>query len=471
MLWFAHREDGFEAHSIATLTSLGIPVERLDPAESRDALAAGRAPTTWPSPPTSPRPGLLLRADRGVLADGRGVHRGGRPVRARRGPARRRGRRPPRRRRRPATATRFAGDTFVFAGRAVAAAALPRPPGRAHHASRSRTSCSSARPAATAGSRPSGCPAGSTTTRAFYGLPAIDGRGCKIAPDRYGPAFDPTDGDRLVDPDIGPPGPPLRSRAASPTWPTRRSSRPASASTRRRPTREFIIDRHPELRQRLDRRRRLGPRLQARPGHRQLPGVAHRGRTGRRRRGALLADRGRASAARTCGRAPTARRRLTAAASDVARAREVLAQVHRERRADRRRPGTSSASSAVGADPVDEQAVDDDRPDVASDDRAGHACRRSSPGQRDHRLALEDGLHRVEAGRAVQPAEDDVRPDRELHPRLVELHALLLRPARTGADDGEQVLALDGDRVHVRPGGRPRGSRTRPCGGGSAPGR
>src|SRR4029079_18005001 len=36
MLWFAHREDGFEAHSIATLTALGIPVERLDPAAVTD---------------------------------------------------------------------------------------------------------------------------------------------------------------------------------------------------------------------------------------------------------------------------------------------------------------------------------------------------------------------------------------------------------------------------------------------------
>ena len=33
MLWFAHREDGFEAHSIAALTSLGIPVRRFSPAE------------------------------------------------------------------------------------------------------------------------------------------------------------------------------------------------------------------------------------------------------------------------------------------------------------------------------------------------------------------------------------------------------------------------------------------------------
>jgi len=36
---------------------------------------------------------------------------------------------------------------------------------------------------------------------AFYGLPAVDGRGVKLAPDRYGPVFDPTDGERIVDPE------------------------------------------------------------------------------------------------------------------------------------------------------------------------------------------------------------------------------------------------------------------------------
>jgi len=36
---------------------------------------------------------------------------------------------------------------------------------------------------------------------AVYGLPAVDGRGMKVGPDRYGPLFDPTDGERLVDPE------------------------------------------------------------------------------------------------------------------------------------------------------------------------------------------------------------------------------------------------------------------------------
>jgi sarcosine oxidase len=35
----------------------------------------------------------------------------------------------------------------------------------------------------------------------FYGLPSAEGGGFKVAPDRFGPAWDPTDGERLVDPD------------------------------------------------------------------------------------------------------------------------------------------------------------------------------------------------------------------------------------------------------------------------------
>jgi sarcosine oxidase len=36
---------------------------------------------------------------------------------------------------------------------------------------------------------------------AFYGVPGLDGRGPKLAPDRYGPVFDPSLGERIVDPD------------------------------------------------------------------------------------------------------------------------------------------------------------------------------------------------------------------------------------------------------------------------------
>ena len=80
----------------------------------------------------------------------------------------------------------------------------------------------------------------------FYGIPAVDGRGVKIAPDRDGPPFDPTDGERIIDPDT------VRqvrayartrfpSLAAAPVVETRVCQYETSPDT------EFILDRHPDL--------------------------------------------------------------------------------------------------------------------------------------------------------------------------------------------------------------------------------
>ena len=43
----------------------------------------------------------------------------------------------------------------------------------------------------------------------------------------------------------------------------------------------------------------------------------------------------------------------------------------------------------------------------------------------------------------MEPAEDDVRADRDLEPVRLELDALLLGAARAGGDDREQVIAHD----------------------------
>jgi sarcosine oxidase len=81
---------------------------------------------------------------------------------------------------------------------------------------------------------------------AFYGVPGIDGRGPKLAPDRYGPVFDPSLGERIVDPD---------STRLARAYAARRF--PALANqpiveTRvcqyeTTPDSHFIIDRHPDL--------------------------------------------------------------------------------------------------------------------------------------------------------------------------------------------------------------------------------
>ena len=46
-----------------------------------------------------------------------------------------------------------------------------------------------------------GCPTWADHHNAYYGVPALGDDGFKIAPDRYGPVFDPSLGERIVDPD------------------------------------------------------------------------------------------------------------------------------------------------------------------------------------------------------------------------------------------------------------------------------
>jgi glycine/D-amino acid oxidase-like deaminating enzyme len=78
----------------------------------------------------------------------------------------------------------------------------------------------------------------------FYGVPAIDGGGFKVAPDSYGPAFDPTDGQRLVSPEsIARVRDQVRRRfpglAHAPVVETRVCQYESTPDT------HFIIDRHP----------------------------------------------------------------------------------------------------------------------------------------------------------------------------------------------------------------------------------
>ena len=176
-------------------------------------------------------------ARRGVAAVARHVRRRGRRVRARVGragrgrrapaprcragrwPASRRGRRScsPRARGCRASSPTCVGDLV-----------------RGHQAGRR---CSSDSPAGDGRFAAESLPCWLDYDGAVYGLPAVDGRGMKVGPDRYGPPFDPTDGERIIDPESVATRRGRTWPCASPTWPTRRSSRRASASTRRRRTR------------------------------------------------------------------------------------------------------------------------------------------------------------------------------------------------------------------------------------------
>ena len=274
VLWLAHDEGGWEAASEATLRAEGIPVERLSP----DDIAA-----RWPQMRSDdlafaifePEAGLLM-ARRGVAAVARTFDERGWRVRPRLGGAGRGGRAPAARcrpGRRPAPRRR----RVRVRRRPVAAAPLPgrrrrpRPgdeAGRAVHGIARR---------ATAVSAPEHSRAGSTTTARSTASRRSTAAGMKVGPDRYGPIFDPTDGERIVDPESVEivrvlPGDALPG-------PGRRAGRRDARLPVRDDAGQPVHHRPPSrLRQRLARRRRLRPRLQARTGHRPL-----RGRPDRRR--------------------------------------------------------------------------------------------------------------------------------------------------------------------------------------------
>lgn len=197
VLWFARRNDGFEAASERTLTAEGIPVEHLSPAalEARwpQVSAAGLAFAMYEA-----EAGLLLARD-AIAAVVRAFVAGGgrfevasvRPVEADAGRL---------------SSVRTSDGEEIRAGSWVFACGpwLPRlfpallgdmirvtkqdvayfgpPPGDGRFG-------------------PEWLPGWVDYDAAFYGAPAIDGGGAKAASDRYGPVFDPTDGERVVDPD------------------------------------------------------------------------------------------------------------------------------------------------------------------------------------------------------------------------------------------------------------------------------
>ena len=196
-IWFARRDDGFEAASEATLRAEGIPVERLD----RAAIAE-----RWPHMGLDgvefavyePEAGLLL-ARRAVAAVAAAVTaEGGRFELSSVRPGRAAGTRletvvAP-------DGSEIAGGAFVFACGPWLPRVFPElvgdlikvtkqdvfyvgPPGGDGRFAAEWTPCFVDYDAA------------------YYGIPAVEGRGFKVAPDRYGPVFDPSHGDRMVDPE------------------------------------------------------------------------------------------------------------------------------------------------------------------------------------------------------------------------------------------------------------------------------
>jgi glycine/D-amino acid oxidase-like deaminating enzyme len=241
-LWFAHRADGFEAASERTLRAEGIPVERLDPSE-----VAAR----WPQVSVDrlafalhePEAGLLM-ARRGVKAVVRAfVAAGGRfelaDVRPNAGTDGRLDHVI------TADGGRLGGGAFVFACGPWLARLFPSVVGDLIRVTKQDVvflgpGAGDGRFAA------EWLPCWVDYDASFYGVPAVDGRGPKAAPDRYGPVFDPSEGERIVDPDT------VRlarrylafrfpALADQPVVETRVCQYETTPDT------HFIIDRHPDL--------------------------------------------------------------------------------------------------------------------------------------------------------------------------------------------------------------------------------
>ena len=242
VLWLAHDEGGWEASSEATLRAEGIPVERLSP----DDLAA-----RWPQMRSDdlafaifePEAGLLM-ARRGVAAVARtfgdeggafelgwaepGAVDGRRLVDVTLGDGRRQ-----------------AAAEFVFAAGPWLPRLFPDVVGDLVRVTKQDVLFVGS-PAGDGRFGAESLPCWLDSLGAVYGLPAVDGRGMKVGPDRYGPPFDPTDGDRIIDPE---------SVEIVRSYMARRFPDLADApivETRvcqyeTTPDSQFIIDRHPEF--------------------------------------------------------------------------------------------------------------------------------------------------------------------------------------------------------------------------------
>lgn len=242
VLWLGRRPDGFEAASEATLRDLGIPVERLSAAEVR---------ARWPQVAVAddefaifePEAGLLLArrairrlAERFVGAGGEfevAVVRppeagapGGRVAAVE-----------------TADGRRIAAGAFVFAAGPWLPRLFPEVCGPLIRITKQDVLYLGP-PAGDRSWEADRFPCWVDYEAAIYGIPAVDGRGFKVAPDQLGRPFDPSEGERLVDPETVRVGRRYVRRrfpalAEAPVVETRVCQYESTPDT------HFVIDRHP----------------------------------------------------------------------------------------------------------------------------------------------------------------------------------------------------------------------------------
>jgi sarcosine oxidase len=196
-LWFTGEDRGFVEATVPTFEALDIPIEVLSPAE-----VSGR----WPQIATGditgavyePEAGLLMAARGCVAATRRLVELGGSFGIAAVRPGHADGDRlldvv-------DETGRRFAAAAFVFAAGPWLPRLFPDVVGGLVSVTKQDVVYLGPAPGDERWTD-AAIPCWVDMTHPFYGLPSAEGGGFKVAPDRFGPAWDPTDGDRLVDPD------------------------------------------------------------------------------------------------------------------------------------------------------------------------------------------------------------------------------------------------------------------------------
>jgi monomeric sarcosine oxidase len=196
-LWFAHRDNGFETASEAALREQGVPVERLSP----DELA-----NRWPQFAVEdiafgvfePEGGVLM-ARRGVVTVASAFSKAGGAfeVASATPGATRSGRLLDVT---TANGRRLVADQFVFACGPWLPRLFPDLVADLIRVTKQDV-LFIGQPGGDERFGADHLPAWVDYDAAFYGIPAVDGRGPKIAPDRYGAVFDPSHGDRIVDPE------------------------------------------------------------------------------------------------------------------------------------------------------------------------------------------------------------------------------------------------------------------------------
>jgi sarcosine oxidase len=197
VLWFAHQPDGFEGRSKPVLEQLGIPVERLDPAEvERRWPQASAAEADWAL--FEPEGGALL-ARRGTLAVARAFTEDGgeRRTSALLAPDQTDGDGGRLTHVRLRDADLLEADAFVFACGPWLAGLFPDLLGEMLTVTRQEVIYFAPPPGDhrfDAGPLPTWV----DYDRSFYGIGSVEGRGLKVAPDWPGPLVDPDREERRI---------------------------------------------------------------------------------------------------------------------------------------------------------------------------------------------------------------------------------------------------------------------------------